>query len=128
MTVPTLLPHQPANEYWFAEGCFILELSNSPADPALSIARARVLPGGQTRWHLLHAISERYVIQSGVGSVEVGDLAPQSVAAGDVVIIPPGCRQRIRNTGSEDLIFLALCTPRFVASAYEDLEAPTAAG
>ncbi|GAB2902995.1 hypothetical protein GCM10027046_35310 [Uliginosibacterium flavum] len=128
MITPSLLPHQPANEYWFAEGCFILELSNSPADPALSIARARVLPGGQTRWHLLHAISERYVIQSGSGCVEVGELAPQSVAAGDVVIIPPGCRQRIRNTGSDDLIFLALCTPRFAASAYEDLEGSTTSG
>ena len=124
---PALLPHQPENEYWFAEGCFILELSNTPADPALSIARARVLPGGQTHWHVLRDITERYVIQSGNGSVEVGNLAAQYVAPGDVVIIPPGCRQRIRNTGTDDLIFLALCTPRFVENAYKDMEAQPAA-
>ena len=29
-----------ADEYYFDEGCFILELSNSPADPKMSIARA----------------------------------------------------------------------------------------
>ena len=32
------------------------------------------------------------------------------------------CRQRIANTGDEDLIFLALCTPRFRENAYEDIE------
>jgi hypothetical protein len=32
-------------------------------------------------------------------------------------------RRRIANSGATDLIFLALCTPRFLAEAYEDLEA-----
>jgi oxalate decarboxylase/phosphoglucose isomerase-like protein (cupin superfamily) len=41
---------------------------------------------------------------------------------GDVVLIPPMCRQRITNTGSEDLIFLAICTPRFSNDVYEDIE------
>lgn len=117
-----ILPHQPDQEYWFDEGCFILECANSPADPALSIARARVLPGGVTRWHLLHGITERYLIQSGRGVVEVGDLDAQEVGPGDVVIIPPGCRQRIRNSGETELIFLALCSPRFQPEAYQDLE------
>ena len=51
------------------------------------------------------------------------DLAPQIVAPGDVVLIPPGCRQRIANIGDGDLIFLAICTPRFRAEAYEDIDA-----
>jgi len=117
-----IVPHAPEREYWFAEGCFILELSNSAEDPALSIARARVLPGGVTRWHQLRGITERYLVESGSGRVEVGDESPREVGPGDVVIIPPGCRQRIRNTGSQDLIFLALCTPRFVPEAYEDVD------
>jgi oxalate decarboxylase/phosphoglucose isomerase-like protein (cupin superfamily) len=39
-----------------------------------------------------------------------------------VVLIPPACRQRIANTGAGDLVFLAICTPRFSYDAYEELE------
>ena len=49
-------------------------------------------------------------------------MPPTDVAVGDVVLIPPMCRQRIANTGAEDLIFLAICTPRFTMDAYEDIE------
>jgi oxalate decarboxylase/phosphoglucose isomerase-like protein (cupin superfamily) len=44
------------------------------------------------------------------------------VNAGDVVLIPPSCRQRITNIGTGDLIFLAICTPRFRPAAYEDID------
>lgn len=109
-------------EYYFEEGCFILELSNSAQDPALSIARARVKAGMSTRLHRLTGLVERYVILSGLGNVEVGGLPAQPVSAGSVVIIPPRCSQKITNTGAEDLIFLALCTPRFETQFYEDIE------
>jgi mannose-6-phosphate isomerase-like protein (cupin superfamily) len=109
-------------EYYFEEGCFILELSNSAQDPALSIARARVKAGMSTRLHRLTGLVERYVILSGLGSVEVADLPAQPVSTGSVVIIPPRCSQKITNTGAEDLIFLALCTPRFETQFYEDIE------
>ena len=33
-----------------------------------------------------------------------------------------GVRQRITNTGGADLIFLAVCTPRFTLADYEDVE------
>ncbi len=111
-------------EYWFAEGCFILECLNHPAEPAVSVARARVLPGSTTRWHRLHGITERYVIQAGHGTVEVQDLPPTRVGPGAVVIIAPGAAQRIHNEGSEDLIFLAVCTPRFVPDCYESVDGP----
>lgn len=111
-----------SEEYYFEEGCFILELSNSAQDPQLSIARARVNAGMSTRLHRLKTLGERYVILSGVGIVEVGDLPAQTVSAGSVVIIPPLCAQKITNTGIEDLVFLALCTPRFEKQCYEDIE------
>lgn len=111
----------PSREYFFPEGCFINELSNSGADPALSVARARVPPGGITRWHRLHGVTERYVILQGSGRVEVGGSPPRTVGPGDVVIIPALCPQRIANLGEEDLVFLALCTPRFTADCYEDI-------
>lgn len=110
------------SEYFFEEGCFITELSNSEDDSDVSIARARVEPGKATKWHSLKDISERYVILEGEGLVEVGELEPQSVSVGDVVLIEPQQRQRISNVGDQDLVFLAICSPRFVVSAYLDLE------
>jgi mannose-6-phosphate isomerase-like protein (cupin superfamily) len=109
-------------EFYTPERCYITELSNSATDPQLSIARARVAPGVTTSWHLLKQSVERYCIISGMGLVEVGALAPQQVSAGDVVIIPAMCRQRITNIGQDDLIFLAICTPRFMLDDYQDLE------
>jgi mannose-6-phosphate isomerase-like protein (cupin superfamily) len=87
----------PGLEFYTSELCYINELSNIPSDPDVSIARARVQPGVATRWHRLLGITERYVILEGIGLVEVGDLAPQEDKNGDVVIIPPKCRQRITN-------------------------------
>lgn len=123
---PAILHAADRQPFATAERCDITELSNTDADPALSVALARVAPGVVTRWHCLHATTERYVIVAGQGVVEVGTLAPQTVGPGDVVLIPAGCRQRIRNDGPGDLVFHALCTPRFRPEAYEDLE-PTPA-
>jgi mannose-6-phosphate isomerase-like protein (cupin superfamily) len=109
-------------EYFFAEGCFITELSNSADDPEVSIARARLEPGKITRWHYLRGIAERYVVLHGAGLVEVDELPAQHVSSGDVVIIPSQARQRICNTGTTDLVFLAICTPRFTQAAYVDVE------
>ena len=109
-------------EYYTDEGCYINELSNSEADPAASIAQARVRPGVTTRWHRVVGTAERYVLLAGQGRMEVGDLPPQDVGPGDVVLIPPGCRQSIANIGAKDLVFLAICTPRFRPEAYEDID------
>ena len=122
---PTVTHPDPGAEYYFDEGCHILECWNRAEDPACSIARARVSPGITTRWHRLQGISERYLILAGEGRVEIGDLPAQVVGPGDLVIIPPGVPQRIANTGHDDLLFHAICTPRFVPEAYEDLETGT---
>lgn len=119
---------QPDEEFFIAEGCHIIELVQAKDDPLLSIARARVEPGKTTRWHRLTGTAERYVILAGCGSVEVGSLPPHEVFPGDVVLIPPSCRQRISNTGEKDLLFLAICTPPFRQASYEDIEEPSAVG
>ncbi|MBN4059742.1 cupin domain-containing protein [Gammaproteobacteria bacterium AH-315-E17] len=111
-----------SSEYYFREGCFITELSNSVDDPELSVAHVRVEPGETTRWHKLLGISERYLILSGKGRVEVGNSEAREVTESDVVLISPEVKQRITNTGEEDLIFLALCTPRFEESYYIEIE------
>jgi mannose-6-phosphate isomerase-like protein (cupin superfamily) len=110
------------DEFYTDERCYITELSNSDSDPSVSIARARVEPNVTTRWHRVNAIAERYVILKGKALVEVGDLQPQEVSPGDVVLIPPSCRQRITNLGEDDLVFLAICSPRFQQEAYQDIE------
>lgn len=110
------------DEYWFQEGCHILEVSNHADDPEVSIARARVAPGVTTQWHCLHQTMERYLIVQGQGRAEIGELAPAQVVEGDVVCIPPGIRQRICNTGNEDLVFYAICSPRFTPDCYRLME------
>ena len=111
-----------SQEYYFDEGCYITELSNTADDSQVSIARARVEPGKTTKWHSLRGIAERYIILEGLGRVEIGNLEPQEVSVGDVVIIPPEERQRISNIGTNSLIFLAICSPRFEESNYVSME------
>ncbi|MDT8408034.1 MAG: cupin domain-containing protein [Wenzhouxiangellaceae bacterium] len=118
------MQHQQAmdqSEHWFREGCFITEWSNSALDPAASIARARVPAGSTTRWHRLDGITERYVILQGRGRAEIGDAGALAVGPGDVIIIEPGERQRITSIGDGELVFLAVCTPRFRPEAYVEL-------
>jgi mannose-6-phosphate isomerase-like protein (cupin superfamily) len=113
-----------AGEYYFEEGCYVTELANSSDDPELSVARARVLAGVTTRRHRLRGTTERYVVLQGKGRVEVGGEPAREVGPGDVVRIPPLCPQRIANVGKADLVFLAICTPRFRRENYEDIEKP----
>lgn len=111
-----------SKEFLTPERCHILETYNTATDESLSIARARVEPGVTTAWHVLEHTLERYIIAEGRGRVEIGDLPASDVGPGDVVMILPGTRQRIANTGTTDLIFYCVCTPRFQQSNYRPLE------
>jgi len=112
-------------EFYTSEKCYVTELSNMSDDPDVSIARARVESGVTTCWHRLKGTFERYVVISGRGIVEIGEQPPREVTAGDIVLIPPMCRQRITNIGMDDLVFLAICSPRFTQDVYEDIEDAT---
>lgn len=116
--------HSPdeSDEFYTAEGCFILESWNREEDSAVSVARARVAPGVRTRLHRLAGIVERYLILHGAGIVEVEGMTATPVGPGDVVLIPAGMGQRISNPGDTDLVFLAVCTPRFEHRAYQDID------
>lgn len=106
-------------EFFSEENCYITELLNNPGDPAVSVARVRVLPGETTHWHSLTGITERYLIVEGTGVAEIGDGHEVAVEPGQTVTILPGIRQRITNTGKGDLIFLAVCTPRYEQDKYQ---------
>lgn len=132
---PTIIHSDESQEYYFEEGCYILELANSDMDAELSIARARVLPNTETKLHKLSNTIERYIILSGEGIVQLGKAEPgktepgktdsteleeRHVTSNDVVIIPSNCPQAIRNIGNDDLVFLVICTPRFIPENYSD--------
>jgi len=120
MQTAKIISPDESDEYYFEEGCYILEMSNSEKDVELSIARARVLPDTSTKLHKLSDTIERYIILQGQGSVTLGKESSQ-VKTGDIVLIPAECPQAITNTGTVDLIFLVLCTPRFLVSSYSEL-------
>lgn len=126
-TEARLHPASPEREYFTGERCHILELVNTPDDPAASIARARVAPGVTTAVHRVRGTVERYVILEGRGRVRIGGLGERSVGPGDAVVIPAGAEPSVVNTGDEDLVFLCVCTPRFEWENYESLEADTPA-
>ena len=108
-------------EFWTGERCFITELVNDDAWPEFSLARTRVEPGVTTQLHAL-SVHEVYVIESGTGRMTVGDAAPFPVGPGATVTIPKHEAQSIENTGTNDLIFICLCTPRFSQECYTSLE------
>jgi mannose-6-phosphate isomerase-like protein (cupin superfamily) len=114
-------PFKPETEFYTDEGCHIVEIHNCAEDEDCSIARARVAPGVRTELHSLRGVIERYVILEGVGAVEIAGGAATTVRPLDVVTIPAGASQRIRNIGTTDLVFLCVCTPRFRASEYTRL-------
>jgi mannose-6-phosphate isomerase-like protein (cupin superfamily) len=112
----------PTSEFMTRERCQILEAWNDVSDPGVSIARAKVAVGVTTQLHRLNGINERYLVIQGIGMVKVGDLAPETVRPGDVVVIPAGTPQQISNRGPGDLIFYCICSPRFLPSCYETVE------
>jgi mannose-6-phosphate isomerase-like protein (cupin superfamily) len=108
-------------EFYTSERCFILELLNNK-DRSYSIARARVAPGITTSWHRLKRTSESYYILKGTGLMQVGENHSQQVHAGTLIQIPADTRQRISNTGHDDLLILCVCVPAFGPEIYESLE------
>jgi mannose-6-phosphate isomerase-like protein (cupin superfamily) len=119
---PRVLKPLESQEFATPERCRILESWNNPADPNVSISRARLAPGVTTKLHRLRGVVERYVILEGRGRVHVGSDIVEGVSPGNVVVIPSGITQQITNTGSGDLVFYCICTPRFTQDCYESLE------
>jgi len=120
--VSAIRHYDPKKEYFTPERCYITELLNEAGDGTCSIAQARVLPGVTTQKHALRGIAERYVILSGTGRVSIGERVDVELKPMSVVSIPAGVPQCIKNTGTEDLVFLCICTPRFAIEAYLNLE------
>ncbi len=74
-----------------------------------SLAWAKVLPGKITRLHRLRT-SEVYYILEGRGEMHI-DEEKREVGPGQAIYIPPHSRQRIKNIGRSELIFLCIVDP-----------------
>ena len=83
-----------------------------------SLAEAVVQPNGETILHRHTLTEELYHVQAGTGEMTLGENT-FTVTAGDTVCIPPRTPHKIRNTGSEQLRFLCMCTPAY---AHDDTE------
>lgn len=109
------------SEYYFKEGCFIEEWHNKSCDNGCSIARVRVETQKTTKLHALKNTTERYIILSGNAFVTVANKS-WNVSIGDVVVIHADEAQKISNLGNDDLLFLAICTPRFEVKNYYEVQ------
>lgn len=108
-------------EVWTSERCYITEVLNEETWPEFSIARCRVEPGVTTELHAL-SVHEVYVIERGNGLMRVGEAPPYKVGPGDTVTIPRYAAQSLANTGTGDLVFTCVCTPKFSQNCYTSLE------
>ncbi len=98
-----------------ADNCLLAELFHplrigKDIQCRYSIAHAQVPVGVTTLPHRLIRSSEVYYILSGTGIMHIGD-EHMEIGEGQLAYIPPGKVQWIENTGTRDLIFLAICDP-----------------
>lgn len=96
------------------DGSEIRELAGIPSGNAenQSLAEAMVPPGGETEEHHHRASEEIYHFTHGSGRMRLGE-DESDVAAGDTVVIPPGTRHKLWNTGHEPLRLLCCCSPPY---------------
>ncbi len=107
-----IINHRDTTPFTTVDGSTIRELMahRNSGIRKQSLAEARLPPGQATVLHH-HAVTEEiYYILSGTGEMTLGQEA-RPVGPGDAIAIPPGQRHTIRNTGSDELVFLCMCAP-----------------
>jgi mannose-6-phosphate isomerase-like protein (cupin superfamily) len=96
------------------EGVDVREVAGPESGTAVnqSLVRAVLAPGARTIEHL-HRRSEEVVwVLEGSAVVRI-DGVPQAAAPGSCVVIAPGARHQLTNTGDGELIVLACCAPPY---------------
>ena len=77
-----------------------------------SLAEATVGPGGETAEHYHRVTEEIYFFTHGRGRMRLGE-HEREVEAGACVVIRPGLRHKLWNTGPEPLRLLCCCAPAY---------------
>jgi mannose-6-phosphate isomerase-like protein (cupin superfamily) len=93
----------------------LLDRSNAPVRNQ-SLAEATLPPGGRTRPHRHRESEEFYYVLEGEGVMTI-ETEEAPVGPGDAILIPPGARHSLRNTGAATLRILCCCAPPY---AHED--------
>jgi mannose-6-phosphate isomerase-like protein (cupin superfamily) len=120
---PLIVKANSINPLLTPERCFVAE-NYSSIDGKVSIAIAIVKPGITTVAHHLEGIEEIYIITQGTGIIDIKGMEPTKVTTGDVIVIPNGTSQKIKNIDTCDLIFYCVCTPKFTQEQYFSDESP----
>lgn len=103
-----------AQPFTTADGSIIrslLDRSNAPVANH-SLAEATLEPDQATVRHHHRIAEEMYYIVEGTGRMEI-DGESRDVAVGDAILIPPGARHQIANTGEGPLRLLCTCAPAY---------------
>jgi mannose-6-phosphate isomerase-like protein (cupin superfamily) len=96
------------------DGSQIRELAGPAWSPVRnqSLAEATLPAGGETVEHYHEQAEEIYYFVEGSGRMRLGG-EEDDVAAGDCVVIPPGTRHKLWNTGTAPLVLLCCCAPAY---------------
>lgn len=89
----------------------LLNVANS-AVRHQSLAEATLPPGGASTEHYHPRAEEIYYILRGQARMRLAG-EDRTAAPGDAILIPPGQRHKIWNTGDCDLVFLCCCAPPY---------------
>ncbi len=77
-----------------------------------SLAEAKVAPGQTTEEHYHIQTEEIYYILRGRGKMWV-ESESRDVKAGNGIVMLPGKKHKIENTGTCELVFLCCCAPAY---------------
>jgi mannose-6-phosphate isomerase-like protein (cupin superfamily) len=107
-----------------ADGSVVRELAHPTSSDARaqSVAEATVPAGSSTHLHLHRRSEEIYLFTAGSGRMQLGE-EEAPVAAGDLVVVPPGTPHRLHAGGEEPLVLLCCCSPPYSEEDTELLEA-----
>ena len=100
----------------------ILWGQNSP-DAQVTITRVTVEPGATQDRHAHNEAEQIWLIEQGNGELLVAHGGSEPLLQGDVVRTPPGDIHGLTNTGSGNLIYVAITTPpQDFSNAYGNAE------
>lgn len=96
------------------DGSEIREVAGPASDNAVnqSLAEATVPAGGETGEHFHRLTEEIYFFTHGEGRLRVGREVCE-VGPGDAVVIAPGLRHKLWNTGAQPLRLMCCCAPAY---------------
>jgi mannose-6-phosphate isomerase-like protein (cupin superfamily) len=103
----------PGVHFWFSQSVIDADYTG-----LFSAQLCKIGPGGRSRWHIDH-YNHAFLFTSGTGRVDIGEHS-WGIVPGTVVKIRAGNRHSLSNTGAEDLAFLVVYDPPFVAGAQSE--------